>query len=608
MGVTDGSGIAATIAKGRGYVTPNSGNGGKYGQLTLKTDGTFKFKASPNIECNRSFNLTLTDGDGDTASTNAPFELTLTKPVFPPDFVLGGQEGEDFSEAHLGKGTQSGQGDLTKELSLPEGYIPNTSGWTTENGAKVLVGKYGKLTWDGDKLTYTLTGNALNSAADDLFTHDSFPTLELKDKNGNTYKVESAIKIADDAPTDVRFEGDSSEHAAGGVYEGSWSADFGADGRATDGAAFQITVSVGGESQTYSMTLGKAQNITLDGKDYGDLTLNSDGTFSFASRPNTEGDLNFVFTVKDADGDTASNNAGFTVSITPPPPPGGGEELFSKDGAAVDESYLPGGTNYVEGQDGSIYLVNEIRLPYIDESNAELCRVDVTGWTRNNQTGLYEYHESGKNGHLAYDAANNKLYYVLDKNAVHGKPGTGSDLAVSETIDNISLIGKLGNTYETKVTVEIADDAPEISMGGGNSDIESGDVYAGTWSVNFGADGRYIGDERAALQLTVSVGGKKGTFDIGIGDDKSATIVIDGKTYGTLTLVDEGNYQFKAAPNLDAELSFVLDAMDAEGDVGKSGGGFTVTVTKPDRSFEDGGTDGCAFDEANLPAGTASAP
>ena len=146
--------------------------------------------------------------------------------------------------------------------------------------------------------------------------------LFRSDADGNIYEVASAIRIYDDAPANVTFGGSADTHDAGAEYQGSWTAVFGADNADADNP-LQITVSLGSEQITYTVVFGQAQDIELDNVNYGSLTVNADGSFSFVSKPNTEGELNFKLIATDSDGDSAVSNdgAGFTITVDIPDGP-----------------------------------------------------------------------------------------------------------------------------------------------------------------------------------------------------------------------------------------------------------------------------------------------
>lgn len=139
-----------------------------------------------------------------------------------------------------------------------------------------------------------------------------------------------------------------------------------------------------------------------------------------------------------------------------------------------------------------------------------------------------------------------------------------------------------GNKLRTKITLAIIDDVPELDVKGEET-LESGSVYAGKLSYNYGAD--YIDyDDHDPKHLDVT----SGVETVSVNDFVNP-IVIRGQ-YGVLTIQPNGKYSYKANPLLHGQEggtdTFTFSITDADGDtvtrnLDGSAAGLTFIVEKP---------------------------
>ncbi|MDR0827610.1 MAG: VWA domain-containing protein, partial [Desulfovibrio sp.] len=436
--------------------------------------------------------LTVKDSDGDTASTATPFELTITKPgpTWGDDFYVG--KGTSVLENDLANGTSPDPAGLIKTLTLPDlpggvgHYTPDTTGWSESGGVWTKTGSMGKLTWDGTDLKYTLTSaghndDPLSAGANKDALDDVFSGFKLKDDLGNTYDIGAQVNVVDDAPASNQLTFTDALNAhAGDVIHGAWDVNFGADGAATDGHAYQLRAWPAGGAATPlefdNLQIGVPVNITIAGVNYGTFTLKADQSFDFATAPmgpdQSDAVVNFNLGIKDSDGDLTwglSNKVNYTKPDAPVITP----NLLS---GAVDEENLALGTDPNSGA-----LIKTVSLPAGFE-------IDTTsGWTPGSG-GTFT--KAGGDGHLTWNSGSKTLTYTLDSNAAHAT-GAGENLDV-QTIP-VVIRDAAGNTWNQTATISITDDVPEISFDtGGNVTLGGSSSFdfttSGTLDYAMGAD------------------------------------------------------------------------------------------------------------------------
>ena len=530
-----------------------------YGTLTLNPDGSFTFKAAPNLvqdnPIHLGFALAAMDADGDVFSSGeAPVTIVITKPSgLPDDFVLG--KGVDIDEAHLPGGTAAGEGALSKEVPLPEGYRLDTSDWElAENGNYLLAGRYGTLTWDGDRLTYTLEKAASHGepgSETDILSQDVFTGIRLEDAYGNIYEVQTEIGVMDDSPEVYLSNGESYTVESGTeiVSEEGYRISYGADGAAFDAdQALSLILTLDGETAgTFAIAPGKSVAVSVGEIHYGTMTLNPDGTFTFKAASDLVQDdpisLGFALAATDADGDIAgSGDTPVTIAITKSS--GLPDDFVLGKGVEIDEAHLPGGTAAGEGA-----VSKELPLP-------EGYTLDPSGWE---QAGDGNYVLTGKYGVLSWD--DGKLTYTLHEAAAHGAPGTDTDVTVGDVFSDVVLLDSKGNSHTVTTEVSIIDDAPQLNVTEGGDtglgdDTHLGFSTQGTISLDFGADGD-TGGEDFTVSLAFLYNGQDGTED----GTLSLQVPKDGSSVSFETALGKGSLYYDAD---DGTLRYEYEALKGQ--------------------------------------------
>ncbi|MEH6715470.1 Ig-like domain-containing protein, partial [Parasphingorhabdus flavimaris] len=181
--------------------------------------------------------------------------------------------------------------------------------------------------------TYTLDDNTSGDNTADQFA------VSVVDADGDVANADLTISIIDDAPvavmdTDSIAAGEYGP-ATGNVITDS-EADGGADIQGADGAL--VAGVAAGDTGTVLVDAGTV-GTTVNGL-YGVLTLNGDGSYSYARNPDSPGGVQdiFTYTLQDGDGDTSVTTltidiADSPVTLTLP--------VSGDAGAVVDEEGLP---------------------------------------------------------------------------------------------------------------------------------------------------------------------------------------------------------------------------------------------------------------------------
>ncbi|WP_372373416.1 DUF5801 repeats-in-toxin domain-containing protein [Vreelandella venusta] len=631
---------------------------GEYGTLTLNADGSYTYtldNANPEVQglsdgetLTETFTYTLTDGDSDT--DDATLTITVNgsddgvivdvpnnNDATTPDGVITDQV---VFESGLADGSAPDADDIRVESSLtltaPDGLQDTgavTLAYTDENGdpatlelskaqvevlgsdPQTLTTQYGELTINGYSqaadgtitldYSYELT-TAPSENVDDLM--DSI-TVTATDRDGQTDSGDLNIKIVDDAPTakddtNAVTEGsDTSGNVIGG--DGVSPGDV-ADTEGADGVTVFAVTSNNVPSNTADETNG---TLVIEGE-YGTLTLNADGSYTYVADPNsTNADVQDVFTYTVRDGDGDESTATLTIDVTDVT----GSPTDTT--GSVDEAGLADGTE--ASADSEII------------SGADLNLQD--GWTvESAQSGSTPWGSWTVNTDGTFD-------YTLNSEADHsGTPPTDSFA--------YTAVDQYGNTVTNTVTIDIVDDQPVISVDSGQlgsievdeSDFSAGEVSAtdanfidGVFAIDHGADG----EDSTTYRLQVTDGVASGVTDTAtgeavhlfmdgddvvgrVGNDPTGEIAfrieLDGDS-GAVTLTqtrplehsDSSDHEDVITLN-DGALQLVATAVDGDGDSVDSdavdvGGQFTFrddgpAITTPPSS--------ASVDEANLALGS----
>ncbi|MFH7588136.1 beta strand repeat-containing protein, partial [Oceanimonas smirnovii] len=622
---------AGAVADGVDVADGNLGTDitGKYGTLTLNPDGSYSYKLdNSNLTVqgltegealnDEVFSYTITDQDGDKSTAtititingtddgvtvDVPNEVTATTPdadntdqvVFEsgltdgsaPDladtqvsnqFTLVALDG--LADVIISYTDVNGQpATLTLSKAQVDALGTTSQTITTQYGELVLngvsQGSDGTLTIDYD---YTLT---TAPGLDVEATNDTF-IIAANDRNGDTAQSDLTIKIVDDAPVandDANSVTEDMTLTANGNVISNGSTGDVADTTGADNATVTGVTSTNVASNIATESNG---TLVIEGQ-YGTLTINADGSYSYAL-DNSNLDVQeltdtdtleevFNYTLTDGDGDEA--NADLTITIN-----------GSNDGVTVDvpnevtattpdadntdqvvfESGLTEGSspNALDTQVSSQFTLvaldglaenDAVTVTYTDASGAQqtlsLSKAQVEGLAGTNQTITTQYGElvlngvsQGSDGTLTID-----YDYVLTT-------APGLDVEATNDTFTIAANDRNGDTAQSDLTIKIVDDAPVA-----NDDANSVTEGANVDSVST-ATGNVIGGNDASVGDVADTTGADGATVTGVtsnnvasntATESNGTLVIEGQ-YGTLTINADGTYTYQLDnSNLDVQ-------------------------------------------------------
>ncbi|MFX5176081.1 Ig-like domain-containing protein, partial [Acinetobacter baumannii] len=466
---------------------------GQYGTLTIHSDGSYSYARNAGSAGGVSdvFTYTLTDGDNDKATAQLTINIADATPTSTIP-TAGGATTTVYesglnggTEASTNKETTSGTISFTSPDGLAVsdaiklgGYTLTTTNQSFSDGLTARY-EYNAATGTGT-IYYSYTLPAKTSGDNTTATF----AVEIKDADGDSATAGNlVINIVDDAPITVADTGSVTEgalltkDAASGVLSNDQS---GADGWANGGV---VGVAKGNTGTTSSTGVGTS--ITGD---YGTLTLNANGSYSYKADPNkitANAQDVFTYTVRDADGDLKTSTLTINVQDVTANP-------LTTVGSVREDGIDANGTQPA-GTDAS--------------SSSNIINGDLnlqTGWTAQAKTG------TTANG--TYTVNSNGTYsFNLTK-------ATTDQVGVSETNSfTYTAVDQYGNTVTNTVTITIVDDKPKISENDANvgsvtvdeSNFSSGSVSVtntnfvnGVFTPVYGADGQATSD---ALIYTLNI-------------------------------------------------------------------------------------------------------
>ena len=519
-----------------------------YGTLTV-TDQGCVIQTAADLKGSHNFSVkaTATDGDGDKSSSSLH---TFTVQGEGDPTVIGSDT--FVSEANLANGTAPDSEALVQQITLPDGYAISFEGdvrWEFGNGEYLLHGEYGIFiaSANGKELVYVLTTPAQNAVgtANDNFVFEKMQGIQLVDGQGRIIEVETNIRIDDDAPVFNIEHDDESQVKPGESFEGNWDVQFGADGE----GGVELVIEIDGEAITLdNITFGQANDVVINGTNYGTLTINANGTFVITPSADLKADYECSLVIKATDGD------GDTVSSVPLllviKGEGGSIEIPEAlgDNLEFSEAHLANGT-----APDTDALVQDIDIPdgfSIVFENDDRWEMDADG----NYLLYSEY------GYLFASADGRELRYTLT-DPIANNNSNGNQLSGLDLIPAIQLLGEDGEIYEVPVSIKIYDDEPVITVEANKTQIEAGDTVTGTWDVNFGADL----EEGFALEFVVD---RKSFTPDAFKLGEPVEVTIDGVYYGSITVNKDGTFLIESSAELDKNIdcSLKITAVDGDGD------------------------------------------
>jgi large repetitive protein len=571
---------------------------GQYGSLLMLPGGNYSYVRSAGTPGGVAdvFTYQLTDGDGDVSTATLTFNIGDS----PVGLVVpsAGDEGTQVDEAGLserdGESAGSRDGDGS---NLTFGAIsfntPDGPAIITINGVKVTAvdqeielptGTLVIIAINRDSIEYAfvLSDNVSGASGTQPIN------VTVADQDGDSASASFVIDIFDDTPTAVadsdRVAPGTFGPATGNVITDAEN-DGGRDIQGADGATVSAVTGAGGSVAPGTAVAGL----------YGVLTLNADGSYSYARNAGTPGGVSdiFTYTLKDGDGDTS--NATLNIMIGD-----GGMSIIvpsgSDAGQAVSEAGLPGGSAPASGSattSGAFTISVTDGAGKIFIGGVELTAVGQSF--------------AGTFGTLTITSISPTTIgysYTLTS------PSTGDD-----NIDDFSLkvVDQDGDQATANLVIAITDDVPTAaddadSLQAGGEQGADGNVLTGAGGIDGnitdgitdipGADG--------AAVTSVSFGGNSG--------------FVDGETagaYGTLTLNGDGSYSYildnenpdVVGLNGNQSLTEVFEYVITDGDGDESTATLTISIRGKDDIIVITGLNPegaeATVSEANLPDGTA---
>ncbi|CCQ72676.1 Ig-like domain-containing protein [Magnetospira sp. QH-2] len=557
--VVEGQSVSGTVLGGAGDDTFGADGAaaspvtagtfsGDHGTLVMNADGSYTYTANEGLDqsggdLTDSFTYEITDADGSTSTST----LTLTVgdegiTANAADGTVDETGGLDSVTGDLGISAGS-DGIASIELSATDAtWNDSTNTLTADDGTYQVV--------VNDDGTYTFTQLDQIAHPDGTDANDAVNldfTVTATDGDGDVVTDDFTVQVLDDGPVvldDGTVQMDEGGVAAtGNVLSND---DMGADGGTL--TSFQYT-DENGDSQTADA------GSTVDTQ-YGELTVNADGSWSYESdaAETHDGDTaladNFSYTITDGDGDTATATQGIQITDTGPSAVDDATVSVAEGGNAASGNVL---SNDDMGADGGTLT----SFQYTDE-NGDTQTADA-GSTVDTQYGELTVNADGS------------WSYESDAAETHTD---GAALA-----DNFSytITDGDGDTATATQGIEITDTGPSAvadtdSVTEGQS--VSGTVLGGAGDDTFGADG--------AADSPVTAG----TFS---GD------------HGTLVMNADGSYTYTANEGLDqsgGDLtdSFTYEITDADGSTSTS----TLTLTVGDEGITANAADGTVDETGGL--------
>ncbi|MDC6872869.1 tandem-95 repeat protein [Escherichia coli] len=418
---------------------------GQYGTLTIHSDGSYSYARNAGSAGGVSdvFTYTLTDGDNDTSTAQLTINIADATPtstiptaggatttVYESSLNNGG------TEASTNKETTSGTISFTSPDGLAAsdaiklgGHTLTTTNQSFSDGLTARY-EYNAATGTGT-IYYSYTLPAKTSGDNTTATF----AVEIKDADGDSATAGNlVINIVDDAPITVADTGSVTEgarltkDAASGVLSSDQS---GADGWAIGGGVVGVAK---GNTATTSST-GVGTSITGD---YGTLTLNADGSYTYLSTADAvtaNAQDVFTYTVRDADGDLKTSTLTINVQDVTVNP-------LTTVGSVREDGIDANGTQPA-GTDAS--------------SSSNIINGDLnlqTGWTAQAKTG------TTANG--TYTVNSDGTYSFTLTSATKDLEGNETNSFTYTAVD------QYGNTVTNTVTISIVDDKPKISENDAN--------------------------------------------------------------------------------------------------------------------------------------------
>ncbi|MBE0489745.1 MAG: retention module-containing protein, partial [Halomonas sp.] len=334
---------------------------------------------------------------------------------------------------------------------VQDGVLQSLPSITTDAGNVLAITGY---TDNGDgtytvEYSYTLNGAKDHSAPGDDSSLSQVFVVNAVDTDGDSATANLTIAVLDDVPTAVD---DSASLAAGESV--------------VDSGNLLVNDVEGADTARVTEVNGTA--VPADGSvevagEYGVLTIEADGSFSYVRGEGTPGGVDdvFTYTLTDADGD--SDTATLTIAIADAPVIINGLTAEGPD-VTVDEANLPDGsmTNLdalvqtgsftITALDGVANL--SVGGEFVVQDGVLQSLPSITT-EAGNELAITAYTDNG-GGTYKVDYS-----YTLNSNKFHEQPDDDTELFQDFAV---SVTDNDGDTASATLTVEILDDGPSVEV------------------------------------------------------------------------------------------------------------------------------------------------
>ncbi|GAB6051584.1 hypothetical protein JCM17960_04040 [Magnetospira thiophila] len=538
----DGSMLTANTEDGRDVFTVELSNiGGVYSYTFNLLDNLDHADGAGANLLDLPLQIAVTDADGDRVTTDFQISIEDALPEAVNDAAVTVSEGADAVGGNVldndNLGADGGQV-LSFTYTGPDGeQLTADAGSTviTENGGNLTVNEDG--TW-----TYEPPADADHTASDSL--SEGF-TYTVQDNDGDITEATQEINLVDTAPTAVDDATQTLEEG-GNTISGNI---LDNDVNGGDGISVMAIAYTDENGELQSAQVGD-NGVTVDTQ-YGELTVNADGSWSYESdaaethdggEPLSDG---FTYTVTDGDGDTATATQGIEITDTGPTAVADTDSVI--EGQSVSGTVLGGAGDDTFGADGA--AANPVTAGTFtgDYGTLEL-----------NADGSYTYTANDGLDHSGGDLTDTFTYEITDADGTtssstltltvgdEGITANAADATVDETGGLDSVTGDLGIVAGTDGIASI-----ELSADGATWDADSNTLTAddGTYQVVVNDDGTYTftqldqiahpdgTDANDAVNLDFTVTATDGDGDV-VSDSFTVQVLDDGPV-----VLDDGTVQ-----------------------------------------------------------------
>ncbi len=502
-----------------------------------------------------------------------------------------GGNNSDTSETHGG----------TIIIDSPDGVDGVTINGVLVTGVigQTIAGAFGTLTitgFNGDNILYSYTLND-NTSGDN--THDDF-SVTVTDDDGDQATATLVVNIIDDVPT-ARPDTDSIPAGQFGPATGNvitdasagdnGDGDNGADTVGADNAHISLVTGFNGSSDNSGPFVVNGQ--------YGVLTMQADGSYSYTRNPGTPGGVNDVFnyTLTDGDGDTSSTT--LTISIGDATPQTGENPLIR-----FDDDALPGGNPGGVGDDSPDTVNATGQLAGSGGDGPISFSVQTSG-----APAGFSYVSGGagivliqQNGHtvLTVTVNANGTYSVVQNAPIDHPAGSNENNQVF-TI-NYTVTDQDNDSAPGTFTINVDDDTPTVGIadrGTPSLTVDETDLgtnatasFASNFEHSFGADGPAAANSLVYTLGISAPGADSGLIDVATGEHVLLSVTAGGVVEGRTAIGGVLVFTVSAAQNGDVTLDQLRavthpDTNNPDDSVTLSAGNLvTLTLTATDHDAD----------------------